>query len=163
MKDRYQSKVAVFLVLTRNINGYTEILLQERQNTGYMDGKYDMACSGHVEKGESMSMALVREAEEEIDVEIDEKDLELVSIIHPYQEDYINAFFVAKKYKGIPKIMEKEKCSSLEWFNMKELPENTIDRVRNVIKNMENGIIYDDGDFSHQKSIMESRLNTKER
>ncbi len=50
MKERYQSKVAVFLILTREVNGQTQILLQERYNTGYMDGKYDTACSGHLEK-----------------------------------------------------------------------------------------------------------------
>ena len=92
MKERYQSKVAVFLILTREIEGQTQILLQERCNTGYMDGKYDTACSGHLEKGESLSMALCREAKEEINLDIQEKNLELVSIIHPYQEDYINVF-----------------------------------------------------------------------
>ena len=46
MKHRYESKVTVFLVLTRTVNGKKEVLLQRRCNTGYMDGKYDMACSG---------------------------------------------------------------------------------------------------------------------
>ncbi len=151
MKERYQSKVAVFLILTREIEGQTQILLQERCNTGYMDGKYDTACSGHLEKGESLSMALCREAKEEINLDIQEKNLELVSIIHPYQEDYINVFFTTNKYTGTPKIMEPNKCDDLKWFNINELPENTIIRIRNVIKNMKKGIIYDDGDFSHQK------------
>lgn len=62
MKERYETKVAVFLILTRKVNGQTEILLQRRCNTGYMDGQYDMACSGHLEKGESLSRALAREA-----------------------------------------------------------------------------------------------------
>ncbi len=151
MKERYQSKVAVFLILTREIEGQTQILLQERCNTGYMDGKYDTACSGHLKKGESLSMALCREAKEEINLDIQEKNLELVSIIHPYQEDYINVFFTTNKYIGTPKIMEPNKCDDLKWFNINELPENTIIRIRNVIKNMKKGIIYDDGDFSHQK------------
>lgn len=151
MKERYQSKVAVFLILTREIEGQTQILLQERCNTGYMDGKYDTACSGHLKKGESLSMALCREAKEEINLDIQEKNLELVSIIHPYQEDYINVFFTTNKYIGTPKIIEPNKCDDLKWFNINELPENTIIRIRNVIKNMKKGIIYDDGDFSHQK------------
>ena len=151
MKERYQSKVAVFLILTREIEGQTQILLQKRCNTGYMDGKYDTACSGHLEKGESLSMALCREAKEEINLDIQEKNLELVSIIHPYQEDYINVFFTTNKYTGTPKIMEPNKCDDLQWFNINELPKNTIIRIRNVIKNMKKGIIYDDGDFSHQK------------
>lgn len=153
MKERYESKVAVFLVLTRKVNGKTEILLQRRCNTGYMDGRYDMACSGHLEKGESLSMALVREAKEEINLDIKEEDLRLISVIHPYKEDYINVFFTTDKYKGIPTIMEPNKCDDLQWFDLNELPENITTRNRNVIKNIQKGIIYDDGDFSHQKMI----------
>lgn len=151
MSERYQSKVVVFLILTRIIDGNTEILLQERQNIGYMDGKYDMAVSGHLEKGESLSMSLVREAKEEMDIEVDEKDLELVSVIHPYQEDYINFFFKTKEYRGTPKIMEPEKCNNLKWFNICELPDNIMTRIKNVIENIKKGILYDDGDFSKQK------------
>lgn len=153
LKERYQSKVAVFLILTKEVDGQTYILLQKRYNTGYMDGKYDTACSGHLEKGESLSMALIREAKEEIDLEINEEDLQLVSIIHPYQEDYINVFFTTNKYVGVPKIMEPNKCDDLKWFDINELPENIIMRIKNVLMNIKRGIIYDDGNFSHQKLV----------
>lgn len=49
MKERYKSKVAVFLILTREEKGQKQVLLQERCNTGYMDGKYDTSRSGHLE------------------------------------------------------------------------------------------------------------------
>ena len=46
MKKKYYSRLAVSLVLTRvNDRGEKEILLQLRQNTGYMDNMYDFACS----------------------------------------------------------------------------------------------------------------------
>lgn len=150
MKERYQSKVAVFLILTREENRKTEILLQERYNTGYMDGKYDAACSGHLEKGESVSMALVREAKEEIGIDINEKDLRFVELIHSYKEDYINVFFTTKKYSGTPKIMEPEKCDDLRWFDIENLPENIFPRIKNVLININKGILYDDADFTHQ-------------
>ena len=150
MKERYQSKVAVFLILTREENGKTKILLQERYNTGYMDGKYDAACSGHLEKGESVSMALVREAKEEIGIDINEKDLRFVELIHSYKEDYINVFFTTKKYSGTPKIMEPEKCDDLRWFDIENLPENIFPRIKNVLININKGILYDDADFTHQ-------------
>ena len=78
--------------------------------------------------------------------------LRLVALIHEYQDEYINVFFTVDKYEGIPKIMEPNKCDNLQWFNIDELPENTIMRVRNVLINMQKGIIYDDGNFSHQKA-----------
>lgn len=151
MKKRYESKVAVFLILTRETNKSTEIMLQRRCNTGYMDGKYDMACSGHLEEGESLSMAVVREAKEELGIDIQEKDLKLVSVLHPWREGYINVFFSTQRFEGIPQIIEKEKCDDLRWFDINNLPDNTIEKIKHVIKCMKNGIIYDDGDFSHLK------------
>lgn len=151
MEERYQTKAAVFLILTRTENGKTEVLLQERCNTGYMDGKYDTSCSGHIERGESLLTATVREAKEELGIDINEDDLNLVAVIHPYEENYINMFFTTKKYTGTPKIMEPNKCSNLKWFNINTLPENIVVRVKKVIENMHKGIICDDGDFSHQK------------
>ena len=153
MEERYQSKVSVFLVLTRETENGTEILLQRRCNTGYMDGKYDMAASGHLEHGESLTEAVVRESMEEAGVEVSEKDLEFVTLIHPYQDDYINVFFKPKKYVGTPRIMEPDKCDDLSWFNINNLPDNTIPRIRNVIECIKKDIKYDDGYFT--------RLNAK--
>lgn len=153
MKERYQSTVSVFLVLTRETENGKEILLQRRCNTGYMDDKYDMAASGHLEHGESLTEAVARESMEEIGIKVLEKDLELVTLIHPYQDDYINVFFKPKKYEGIPKIMEPNKCDDLRWFNINDLPDNTIPRIRNVIECIKKDIMYDDGYFT--------RLNKK--
>ena len=96
MKERYESKVVVFLILSRMKEGKKEVLLQERVNTGYMDGKYDVAVSGHLEKGETLAQAIVREAKEEIGIEIEPHNLEPVAIIHPYKENYM---FNPKKKK----------------------------------------------------------------
>lgn len=149
MKERYQTKVAVFLVITRETDNGTEIMLQRRCNTGYMDGKYDMACSGHLEKDESMAHAIVREAQEELGIEIDEHDLELVHLVHPYKEGYINVFFKPKKYTKTPTIMESEKCDDLSWFNIDNLPENVIPKIKHVIECIKNNILYSDGNFSN--------------
>lgn len=52
--------------------------------------------------------------------------------------------FFNKYYKNVLK--------EFTWFNKSNLPENTIERIKQVIKCMENGIIYDDGDFSNLKN-----------
>ena len=43
-----------------------EVLLQRRQNTGYMDGFWVAGAAGHVEPGETARHAAVREAREEL-------------------------------------------------------------------------------------------------
>ena len=51
---------ASYLVLIDN----SKILLSKRHNTGFMDGYYSFVA-GHVEKGESYSGTIIREAFEE--------------------------------------------------------------------------------------------------
>ncbi|WP_245544781.1 NUDIX domain-containing protein [Mobilicoccus pelagius] len=45
-----------------------EVLLQRRQNTGYMDSHWVAGAAGHIEPGETARHAAVREALEEIGV-----------------------------------------------------------------------------------------------
>ena len=59
---RFQVVPAAYVFLLRG----SEVLLQLRQNTGYRDGHWAAAAAGHVEHGESVLVAAVREAEEEI-------------------------------------------------------------------------------------------------
>ena len=46
----------------------TRVLLQLRRGTGYMDGCWACGAAGHVEAGESVVQAVVREAAEEVGV-----------------------------------------------------------------------------------------------
>lgn len=47
------------------------MLFARRQNTGYVDGKWDFAGSGHVDENETAAQAVVREAKEETGISID--------------------------------------------------------------------------------------------
>jgi 8-oxo-dGTP pyrophosphatase MutT (NUDIX family) len=52
--------VAVYLALVRE----NQVLLLKRQNTGFEDGNFGL-IAGHVEKAESITQAVIREASEE--------------------------------------------------------------------------------------------------
>ena len=54
MKERFKTPTAIFLILTRKSSSETEILLQLRQNTGFKDGFWDTAASGHVEANDTV-------------------------------------------------------------------------------------------------------------
>ena len=143
-KERYLIKSAVFLILTRESNGKTEVLLQRRFNTGYMDGKYDTACSGHLEAGEDLASALIRETKEELGIQVNREDLKFVALLHPYKDGYINIFFKTDKFTGTPQIMEPNKCDDIQWFDLDNLPENTIERYIKVMKRMNEEPFYEE-------------------
>lgn len=66
MDKHYRTLSSVMLLLLREVEGNRQILLQKRQNTGFADGKWECGATGHVEAGESMRLALAREAKEEL-------------------------------------------------------------------------------------------------
>lgn len=154
MEDEYYSRLAVSLVLTRiNENGQKEILLQLRQNTGYMDNMYDFASSGHVQKGETYATAIVRETKEEIGIDIKEDDLIFLAVNHNYKADHVQLYFAVKEYAGVPRVCEPAECGGLLWANMTELPENINPYAKKVIEEIGLGIQYDDGNFSVFKRV----------
>lgn len=140
MKERFRKTTTVSLMLFKEDG--QDILLQKRKNTGYMDGMYDSCCSGHVEENESLKDALIREAKEEIAITIKKEDIELISVLDASNENYLNFFFKVKYYEGIPQIMEPGKCDELKWFNINEIPKNTIIKVRDVLELVLNNKIY---------------------
>lgn len=152
MGHGYSSKIGVFLILKRVIDGKEEVLLQKRVNTGYMDNMYEVACSGHLEQGESLTEAIAREALEELGIVVKEEDLELLNVFHSYEEEYIRFFFMPSKYVGIPEIKEKDKCDDLRWFSIDGLPENMMMGLKETFYNIKHGNIYDDCSFSRYKT-----------
>ena len=51
MTDRFVVVPASYVYLLREADGATEVLLQLRQGTPYMDGHWAAAAAGHVERG----------------------------------------------------------------------------------------------------------------
>lgn len=128
MADRFVTRIAVFLIL-RNNQG--DLLLQQRSNTGFLDGYYDFAASGHVEDGETIRDCAIRELEEEIGIKASVNDLELVHFNQNIlNTPYINFTFRLNKWFGEPRILEPEKCSDLAYFAPHRLPAKCTLNVR---------------------------------
>jgi 8-oxo-dGTP diphosphatase len=128
--ERFKLIAAMYLILIHD----NKILLMRRKNTGYEDGNYGVP-SGHLEDGESLKYGMVREAKEEIDIDIDMNDIELVHIMHRREHDIrIDFFFKVKKYTGTPRNAEPDKCDDLQWFPLDDLPANTIPYIKEAIE-----------------------------
>lgn len=142
----YKTPSAAILILMREVDGRKQILLQRRQNTGFADGLWDFSCSGKVEDGETMTATAVREAKEELGVNVVSDNLRFALLIHkcdkPCNLVYYNAYFVCSCFCGEPKICEREKCSELKWFDLDGLPDDLMDDRRKALQAYQNGTYY---------------------
>ncbi|GAM28398.1 hypothetical protein SAMD00019534_115740 [Acytostelium subglobosum LB1] len=117
------------------------ILLHKRMNSNFKDGQYGLV-GGHLENGETIIEAGVREAKEEADLIINHSDLEIISSIHRHSGDreYIDFFVRCIHYQGEPHNMEPNKCSDLRFFPLNALPPSLIDHIHLGIHNSLNGV-----------------------
>ena len=123
--------IAVHLLLLNE----DKILLLRRHGTGYEDSNYSVVA-GHVEGGEQLKTAMIREAKEEAGIEITAADLEIVGAMHSMTDkEYICFFLMASEWSGQVKNMEPEQCADLTWFPIDALPDNVIPYVREAIEN----------------------------
>lgn len=124
--QRHKVTGDVHLLLRRG----NEVLFGRRQNTGFEDGAWHLP-SGHLEAGESVIDALIREAEEEIGVTIAPADVQFGHIMHNSSSGGRMAFFfTVRSWQGEPTNLEPDKCSGLEWFAPDALPDHMIDYCR---------------------------------
>lgn len=136
-KDRFKFITAVYLMLMRD----GKILMLRRFNTGYEDGNYSLVA-GHVDEGESFKEAIVREAKEEAGIEIGLKDIKLAHVMHRVPLGRISIFLLAEKWEGEIKNMEPGKCDDLNWFDINNLPANTIPYIKKAIESHRSNISY---------------------
>lgn len=144
--NKLLANITVGLILFKD----NEVLMMRRCNTGYMDGKYAFVA-GHVENGENLKQALIREAKEEVGIKLKENDLEFVCGIRTGKNDsYINFFFKPNKYENEPRIIEKDKCDDLKWININKIPDNIIQSDKRALLNLKNKIYFDEYDFNYK-------------
>lgn len=117
-----------------------KVLLSRRYNTGYRDGEYSLPA-GHIEETEFATAAAIREAEEEVGVRLKPEDLVPAHVMHRHGGDHesINFFFTAKTWAGELKNTEPDKCDEIAWFDLDQLPTNTIPYVRAALEHYCNG------------------------
>jgi len=121
-----------------------QILLIRRYQTGYMDGHYSVPA-GHLDGGEAVRMAAVREAREEVGVQIDPADIHFAGVFHRFEgEERVDFFVHVREWNGEPVNAEPGKCDDIRWLDINDLPENTIPYVRRAIENFRAGVMFEE-------------------
>jgi 8-oxo-dGTP diphosphatase len=125
----------VFLLLVRG----SRLLLALRENTGYADGQWNLP-SGKVEPGEELLAAAVREAREEVAVEVTEARLATVVHVQRLGERPRVGFFFEAEWRGEPVNAEPHKCGGLRWAET--LPDNTVPYTVAGVEQYRKGVTY---------------------
>ncbi len=130
-RDWFTMVVAVHLFLLRD----GRVLLLRRYNTGYEDGWYSVVA-GHVDGGEEIKDAMIREAREEAGIVIAPENVAVVGVMHRRSaEERIDFFLAARCWAGEVTNREPDKCDELAWFDLDALPANVIPYVRRALDN----------------------------
>lgn len=140
MVERYRSIIDVHLVLVRE----GMLLLTRRANTGYADGLLHMV-SGHLEADEDVVAAIIREADEEVGIQIAREDLRFVHVMHhrnPGEQARIGFFFSATHWKGEPVNREPHKCSEVLWCSIDALPDDIVAYPAEAIRRIRTGDVF---------------------
>ena len=110
-----------------------------------LEGTYTLP-SGKVLHNETLEMASVRKVKDEVFLDVDEEDLELVSISTDINEyaHYVTIGMIAKEYSGEVKLKESGEFTSCDWFLLDNLPDNLCEPSKKIIDNYLNKKIYSD-------------------
>ena len=135
---RFKSVVCVDVFLRRG----DKFLLMRRQNTKSHDGEFELP-GGHLEEGEDLVNAMIREAREELVIDLKREDLHLIHIMHHFSKGRLNFIYEADATNLNPIIGEKEKCSELRWVDFNSIPEETTPKVKQILENIKEKSLYD--------------------
>lgn len=138
MEDRFKNGVCVDIMLIRD----KKVLLMKRKNTGSDDGRYELP-GGHLESNEDLYDAMIREAKEELLIDLKREDLKIIYLMHHYTGERLNFIFSADAQKLEPKIGEPNKCEELVWIDIDNLPNETTNKVKIMLKDISEEIFYD--------------------
>lgn len=142
--DRFALVPAAYVLLLRGGPDGDEVLLQQRANTGFMDGCWAASAAGHVEAGESCICAAVREAREELGVDLGAGDLAPLCAVHRHQEtdrpvdQRVDFFFACRRWQGDPELQEP-KATALRWYGLTRLPDPVVPHELAVLRGLASG------------------------
>ncbi len=122
---RHTVPVDVHLIAVRDGEQGPEVLLSRRAGDVYASGLWH-APSGHVER-ETVVDAVVRETLEETGLVVDPEDVRAAVTVHHRPpgggRERVGFFFEVRRWRGVPRVVEPDKCDAMGWFPLAALPE----------------------------------------
>ena len=122
MPERAQFKGVINLIIKQN----NDILLFFR-NDGFFSygGGWWVLPAGHIEQGETAIEAVVREAKEELDIDVLPEEVEFAHVVSNLasKTESSDFFFIINKYSGQIRNCEGDKCAEMRYISPTEIKE----------------------------------------
>lgn len=120
MSERAMFKGVINLIIKQN----DKVLLFFR-NDGFFnyDGGWWVLPAGHIEQGETAMAAAIREAKEELDIDIAPEDIKCVHVTSNLasRTESFDFYFESTKYTGTIRNCEGDKCVDMQYFTLDEV------------------------------------------
>jgi ADP-ribose pyrophosphatase YjhB (NUDIX family) len=137
-EDRFKVYASVHIIFQKD----NKILLSRRKNIT-SDGLWSLVA-GHLDGGETVKQACIREAQEEVGVNINPKDIAITTVCHSYSKhnkrEFIQFYTICKKWSGELTNNEPDKCSELNFFPVDRLPDSIVPYIKDGIKKTFQGV-----------------------
>lgn len=121
------------------------LLLLRRCNTDYENGNYSVIAGG-VEADEEVTAAAIREAREEVGIEVLPADIDVVGVMHRKGTDGVVSvafFLTVRAWSGEIVNAEPWNHDDVSWHSVDNLPQNMIAYVRTAFTNCRQSRCYD--------------------
>ncbi|MBT3816833.1 MAG: NUDIX domain-containing protein [Candidatus Magasanikbacteria bacterium] len=139
-KERFTAKISVHILFMKE----NSILLSLRKNIT-LDGLYGLVA-GHLNGGETVTHAIMREAKEEVGVIVDPKDIKIANVCHNFNPknntEFVQFYTICKKWDGEITNAEPEKCGGLQFFPVDNLPDNIVPYIKDAIEKTLAGVTF---------------------
>ena len=118
------------------------------RNDGFFnyDGGWWVLPAGHIEQGETARDAAIREAKEELDINIAPNDIKLVHVTSNLasRTESFDFYFEVSRYTGEIRNCESGKCVEMRYFTLDEVAKlkNVISPTRVSLACLKHGEIY---------------------
>lgn len=113
---------------------------------GHFNGGWWVLPAGHIEAGETAIQTVIREAKEELGIDVAVRDVVFGHIVHNLvgENKRMDFYFRVKNFKGELKNLEPEKCAKMEFFSKNSMPplEKIAPTSLQALQNMWNNIPY---------------------
>lgn len=137
------------------MNKKGELLFQKRAACKERNANRWSKTGGHVDSGETVEQAVIREVEEEIGIHLNKKDLLLIEVFKSKENDnkyFTYEYYVVVDYKIEDYTLQLEELSEVKYYTIEELQ-----KLKKEKNNEYTFVDWDSTDFNSKMEYLKQR------